>query len=82
MTFNPCRSEVRQVELHSLQKAQQLNGQRGEIVGFDDKQLPAPASMIVGFDGLEGASWASSPLSFPPLGHICLWVKTWIPKPG
>ena len=28
-----------QVELHSLQKAQTLNGQRGEIVGFDDKQL-------------------------------------------
>ncbi|CAJ1355739.1 unnamed protein product, partial [Effrenium voratum] len=28
-----------QVELHGLQKAQTLNGQRGEIVGFDDKQL-------------------------------------------
>ncbi|CAE7747908.1 NEIL3, partial [Symbiodinium pilosum] len=28
-----------QVELHSLQKAQALNGQRGAIVGFDDKQL-------------------------------------------
>ena len=27
------------MELHSLQKAQTLNGQRGEIVGFDDKQL-------------------------------------------
>ncbi|CAE6921014.1 unnamed protein product [Symbiodinium sp. CCMP2592] len=28
-----------QVELHGLQKAQTLNGLRGEIIGFDDKQL-------------------------------------------
>lgn len=45
-----------QVELQSLQKAAALNGQRGEIVGFDDKQPPGlewgRGARHVGFRGV------------------------------
>ena len=50
-----------QVELHSLQKAAVLNGQRGEIVGFDDKQpLVAAVAMSHTSRGIPDTSYVIS----------------------